>query len=173
MPKLPVRSLIKMIGCLIVCTGIGLLMIVPEYRGMGERERLAAKIRTDIETQRVLAPLFQDMLKKAKLKDTGRLILVEKKHWPRERAADLLVHFEEMGRKQDLEVEVLLPDAAVLLKESALLNIDIVARGQFSNFSPFFLALYTTPFVDHVERIQILAGDGLEEMRLKLWIAQK
>lgn len=147
-------------------------MIVPVYLGMGERDRLAAKIRTDIETQRVLAPLFQDMLKKAKLKDTGQLIPVEKKPWSKERAVDLLIQFEEMGRQQGLEVEVLLPDAAALLNETALLNIDIVARGQFTNFRSFFLSLFKAPFVDHVERIQILAGDGLEEMRMKLWIAQ-
>lgn len=172
MQKLPTQSLIQLIGCLAVVAVVGAIMILPAYRGLGEKDRLAGKIRLDIESQKVLTPLFQEMLKKAKLKDTGELVPVNKTPWPQEKASDLLVQFEAMGQKHELTVEVRLPDAATLIKEATHLTVDIAARGHFSNLRAFLIDLFKAPFIDHVERIQILAGDGLEEIRLKVWVLQ-
>lgn len=172
MLKIPTRSLVQLIGCLCVAAAIGMLMVFPAYRSLDEKDLAAATIRRDIASQKVLAPLFKEMLEKAKLKDTGELASVKRAPWPRDRAGGLQTRFEEVGRTFGLEVDVRLPDAAELIKKTTHLKIDVVARGAFSDFRPFFLSIYRMPFVDHVERIQILAGDGREEMRLKLWIAQ-
>ena len=143
------------------------------YRSLDEKDLAAASIRRDVASQKVLAPLFKEMLEKAKLKETGELVSVKSEPWPRDRAGGLQTRFEEVGRTFGLEVDVHLPDAAELIKKTTHLKIDVVARGAFDDFRPFFLSIYRMPFVDHVERIQILAGDGREEVRLKLWIAQK
>ena len=172
MPKIPTRSLVQLIGCLAVATAVGLLVILPAYRLTGEKDLLAAKIRRDIASQKVLAPLFKEMLEKARLKETGELALVKVVPWPRDRSGDLQARFEEAGKACGLEVDVHLPDAAELIKKTTHLKIDVLARGSFAAFRPFFLSVYRMPFVDHVERLQILAGDGQEEVRLKIWVAQ-
>jgi hypothetical protein len=172
-PKLPTKSIIKLVGCLVVITAVGSLMVYPAYRSLGEKDLEAEKIQGNIEAQEILTPLFKEMLKKARLKDTGKLTIPTKKPWPREGVSNLLALFEKMGRTHGLDVEVRLPDAAALLRETLHLKIDIIARGGFVQFQPFLLAIYKAPYLEHVERIQIFAGDGMEEMRLKLWINQK
>jgi hypothetical protein len=171
-PKLPRRSMIQLVACLVVTLAAILLLVYPEYAALEENDLAAARLRLEIEAQQTLTPLFQEMLKKSRLKDTGALVLPERKPWPKERAADLMAWFQQTGRNHRLAVEVGLPDAAGLIKPGAHLHVDVIANGSFADFQPFLADLHQAPFLDHIERIQILAGDETQQLRMKLWIAQ-
>ena len=173
MPKLPTRSLIQLFGGLFIAVVVGMLVVFPAYRGLGEKDAMARKIRSDIRMQQVLAPLFREMLEKASIRESCELALVAIRPWPRKRTLDLMDRFTAMGREHHLDIRVQFPDAASLVKQPGRFPVEMMVRGRFESFRPFFITLYKAPFIEHVEKIRILTDGESEEMQIRLWVAQK
>lgn len=171
LPRLPKQSVIKLTVCLAIILASVMGLIYPEQAALDQHDRTIAGLRGEIEAQESFLPLFQEMLKKAHLKDGGNLVMPERKPWPTERTSELMAWLDQTGSNRQLAMQVQLPDAAMSIGRGYRIPVEAVAKGDLTAFRAFLMDLCQAPFIEHIERLQITAGDGDLRLHLKVWVA--
>ena len=170
---LPTQSLIY---CFICGAGIIVfifLIIIPSQKTSAELDRDIEKINDRIEEQRILRPVFDSLLKRAKkeypidLPATQELKLA---HGDINEISDLL---QEIARRHDLEMKDIRTDVAALMEKSGNMLMQIDLTGDFMQFRDFLMDLSTIYSLEQIEEIKIRAIEGAREFNLRIRMAQK
>jgi hypothetical protein len=162
---------------IIICAGGILafiaLAIYPYHKSLARLDREIKKTESQIEEQKALFPIGQELLKSVMQKETWGLPFPEKTGLGRDKAADISVTFEKIARNSNLEVIRIIPDIKSLSEQAGLLSVTSVVKGKFYDFREFFMEIGRLPYLEHVEEVEIHPAEGVKEFSLKVWLALK
>jgi hypothetical protein len=171
------KSSMQSVRYAVICLGgiIGFVMlsIFPTHRAIVTTDKKIAALTEKVEEQKVLYPLFKDLLEKSKSETPSQLPFPKSAKLSKEETEDISSFFQELARQNGFSVETIVPDVVSLTDGSGYLMLDAVLRGEFLKFRNLLLQLGEIPYLEKIESIQIRTVEDLKEFRLKLWIAQE
>jgi inhibitor of KinA sporulation pathway (predicted exonuclease) len=171
--QLPTRS----IAFLLICAGgllvFTLLVIYPQRLSLAEADLEIMKLKERIDEQRILNPVFQDLLRKVRLKDTEGLPFPKKAKFVHSESATIPSVFQDIAQKSHLTLQDITTDVDSLIENSEYLKIKFVVKGDFVDLRTFMLNLGDLPYLEQIERIQIQSTKDAKEVSFKVWLAQE
>jgi hypothetical protein len=170
---LPTQSLLYFLIC-----GAGIivfifLIIIPSQKTSAELDREIEKITDRIEEQRILRPVFESLLKRAKKEDPAEVPASQEfklAHGDINEITDLL---REIARRHDLVMKDMRTDVAKLMENSGNMMMRIDVTGDFMQFRDFLMDLSSISSLKQIEEINIRAIEGTRELNLKILMAQQ
>ena len=167
---IPRKSLIYMGICSAGLLAFYLVAIAPYQRHLGLYDKDIRIIKARIEEQKVLTPVYQDLLRKMQVKDSEVLTIPEEAEFDIDMIDELSAIFGEIARKSNLEPIHFIPDPKSIPKDFSAMMVDAHINGDFLDLRQFLIDLGGVPYLKHIEEIQIKSMDGFKEFRLKLWL---
>jgi len=163
----------------LICGGgilcFALFAIYPNQMALSKMDREVRELTARIEEQKLLFPLFKELLKFSREKDTDTLPFPEKAKLKQNEIGKISTIIKEFAKENNLSVEEITPDINSLVDDSSHLKMYLKLKGDFPNLRNFFLRTGELPYLDHIEQIQIRTvseSDDLE-LGLKVWLAKE
>lgn len=163
----------------LIC-GIGILLFVmiiiyPNYTSLADMDMEIASLNVRLEEQKVLSPIFKDLIKKVRIKKTLDLPFPKKEKLSQDETEIIPLIIKEISKKSNIKFEKAVPDVESAIGGSGLLRIDVNLKGGFSNLRNFLLRLNELPYLEHIEKIRIRIENESHELQfdLKIWMAQE
>ena len=170
---LPTQSLIYFLICGSGILVFVLLIIIPTQKMSAELDKDIEKLNARIDEQRILKPVFDNLLKQVKKKGPTNLPATKKVKMARGDINKISEHLLEIARRCDLEIRDIQTDVNTLDNNAEYLLIRIHARGDFKKFRDFLVDLGKIPSLEQIEEIDIRAIENSRELKLKVWLAQQ
>jgi hypothetical protein len=173
LPKIPAQSVYYFLMC---ATGILLFIFIglyPQQSSLNQQDQDMAKIKARIEEQKVLFPLYQELLLlgKGQKRDSKLLPPSSKAGLSMDQLANISILFKNIAHEGSLEAVSVTPDVKSLTNDSKSISVSILVRGDFLKLQRFLFELEKLPYMEHIEEIQIQEAVGGKEFRLKTWLA--
>ncbi|MFC1813290.1 type 4a pilus biogenesis protein PilO [Thermodesulfobacteriota bacterium] len=169
--KLPPKSITYLSICGGMVLAFILLAIYPYHKALGSMDMEIQKINAKIDEQKILHPVFQELLKRSRIKEPTSLTLPKKEILSRADTGKILSIFQEIAQRSNLEIKSVQPDVEALIDNSEHLMVDVVMTGAFFDFRNFFLQLGGLPYLKHIERFQIKTEENVREINLRIWLS--
>jgi hypothetical protein len=150
-----------------------LLVVYPQRISLAEADLDIKKLKVRIEEQKMLYPIFQNLLKKARVKDTEGLPFPKKTKLTRDEILKISSIFQKITQKSNLILKEIIPDVDALISDSGYLKLNLIVKGEFSDLRNLMLQLGELPYLEHIERIQIRSVQDSKEISLKILLAQE
>jgi len=170
---LPTQSLIYFLICGAGILVFVLLIIIPTQKTSAELDKDIDKLNARIDEQRILRPIFDNLLKQIKKKGPTELPVTKKNKLARGDISRLSERLLEIARRYDLKLHDIQTDVNALENNADYLLIRIHASGDFKKFRDFLVDLGNIPFLEQIEEIDIRAIENSREFKLKIWLAQQ
>ena len=170
---LPTQSLILFLLCGAGIVVFVFLIILPTHNTSKQLDKDILKISDRIEEQRILKPVFESLLKRAKKKNPTNLPETKTVKLDRSDISKLSEDLQEMAFRNGLKVQDMNTDVSALIGKSGYLQMRMNLTGAFLDFRGFLVDLGTIPSLAVIEEIQIRAIEGSREFKIKMWMAQK
>ncbi len=170
LPKLPKRSFIYLLICI---GGVLILFITGIYPNTKIQEELDAQIillNNELDEQKILFPLFSDLMKTSRAKIENQLPFPGKAKLSRDDIGKIPSIFKETAHKSNLVFIGGIPDVNTLKDDSELLLVNVSVKGDFFGCRNFMVRLGEIPYLEKIETIQITAGRKFKEFKLRVWI---
>jgi hypothetical protein len=171
---LPTQSLVL---CLLCASGLLvflLFVILPGQRLSAELDRDIDGLRSRIEEQKVLSPVFKNLFEKSKQPATQGAPVSPKTKVSRGEIAGVPKRLLSMAAAHRLSVREIVPEVNTLMDASNRFLLRITAAGQFTDLRGFLIDLGSLSFFDSIEEIDIRAVEGgVEEFGLRIWLARE
>jgi hypothetical protein len=168
---IPKRTIIYSLLCLSGILFIILIGIIPKQLSLARLDQRIKSIQFQIEEQKSLYPIYQDLQKITQARDSKVLPSTLRSALLRTQLNAIPANFREIARKANLDMVSASPDLNSLSGESKLLQVNAVIRGNFFNFRKFLISLGEVPYLDRIEEIQIQQNEDTMEFKMKIWIA--
>jgi hypothetical protein len=172
-PKLPARSIVFFLMFLCVPLFYFLLIIYPQHISLAEADLDIKKLKVRIEEQKMLYPIFQNLLKKVRVKDTEALPFPKKTKLMRNETVKISSIFQEIAQKSNLVLKEITPDVDALISGAGYLKLNLTVKGKFLDLRNFMLQLGELPYLEHIGRIQIRSVQDSKEISFKFFLAQE
>jgi len=170
---LPTQSLIYCFICGAGIIAFIFLIIIPSQKTSAELDRDIEKINDRIEEQRILRPVFDNLLKRAKKEDPTDLPATQELKLARGDINEITDLLREIARRHDLEMKDIRADVTALMEKSGNMLMRIDLTGDFMQFRDFLMDLSTIYLLEQIEEIKISAIEGTREFNLRIRMAQK
>jgi len=170
---LPAQSLIYFLICGTGILVFVLLIIIPTQKTSAELDRDIDKLNARIDEQRILRPIFDNLLKQVKKKGPTELPVTQKNKLARGDVSTISERLLEIARRFDLKLHDIQTDVNALENNADYLLIRIHATGDFKRFRDFLVDLGNMPSLAQIEEIKIRAIENSREFKLKVWLAQQ
>lgn len=170
---LPTQSLVL---CMLCAAGILvflLFIILPTQRVSAELDREIDGLKSRIEEQKILFPVFKNLFEKSKPPATKSVSAPARTKVSREAIAGVPKRLQEMAAVHRLSVREIVPEVNTLMDASNRFLVRLTAAGQFADLRGFLVELGSLSFFDGIEEIDIRAVEGGEEFGLKIWMARE
>ena len=171
--KLPTRSITFFLICLCVLLLLSVLVIYPQRISLAGADLDIKKLKGRIEEQKLLYPIFQNLLKKVRAKDTEGLPFPKKAKLTRDETGKISSIFKKIVQKSNLTLKEITPDIDALIGDSRYLKLNLIVKGEFLDLRNFMLQLGKLPYLEYIERIQIRSVQDSKEISFKILLAQK
>ena len=159
--------------CIAGILGFIFMAVYPSRNALMERDRDIAELKAQIEEQKILTPLYKDLLERSEPLKTLSLPLPKRKKLDQNEIGRLSIYLEEIAARSHFELVGLVPDVDSLAQVSGLLSVNARLKGDFINFRDCFILLGALPYLEHIEEIRVRSTGGGQEFSLKLWLALK
>lgn len=169
---LPTQSLMCFLLCGAGVVAFIFLIIIPNHNAAVELDREIKGINESIEQQRILRPVFDGLLQRAKKKNPTELPAVKTVKLARGDINQVAQRLQEMAGRHDLEIRDIKTDVDEIMKNTGFMLMRVEAIGDFMNFREFLLDLGSLPALEQIEEITVRAIPANREYRLKIWMAQ-
>lgn len=150
-----------------------LLSIFPNYITYSNIESEINILQSQIEEQKILSPIFNDLSSKAKFKDPDDLPFPKKEKLSKNETSSISGIIQNIILLNGFELNSILTDVGGLMDGSGILKMSVEVTGDFENLRKLILQLGTLPYLEHIENIQINNANDKQNILLKLWIAQE
>jgi hypothetical protein len=170
---LPTQSLILFIICGAGILAFVFLVILPTYDTSVQLDKDISETSDRIEEQRILKPVFESLLKRAKKKNPTNLPDTKQAKLDRTDISKLSEDLQEMAFRHGLKVQNMNTDVSALIGQNGHLQMRLNLTGEFFDFRDFLVDLGTIPSLEVIEEINIRAIEGSREFKIKMWLAQK
>ena len=170
---LPTQSLVYFLICGVGILVFVFLIILPTHRAAYELDQDIKKLDGLIEEQRILKPVFDSLLKRAKEKYPTALPSTKKIKLARGDISKVSKTLQVMARRAGLNLRNISTDVNALDGNTGYLMMRLEVIGDFMRFRDFMVELGTIPALEKIEEINIRAIESSREFKLKIWMAQK
>jgi Tfp pilus assembly protein PilO len=150
-----------------------LLIILPSKKTAAELDQEIEKLSVRIEEQRILAPVFHSLLKRAKMEGPSELPSPEKSKLTHGDMNTISTVFQDIARRHNLKFEEITADVSPLAQETGYLLMRLRLSGDFFNIRKFLIDIGSIPSLEHIEEIDIKSTKSSKELLLKIWLAQE
>jgi len=150
-----------------------ILIIIPNQNTAAELDQEILKINDHIEQQRMLRPVFESMLERAKKKQPTNLPATKIVKLDRGDITKISELLQDIAGRRDLKILDIGTDANEIMNNTGYMLMRIHATGDLMKFREFLMDLGTFPSLEKIEEIKIRAIEGSREYKLKIWMAQK
>jgi hypothetical protein len=170
---LPTQSLILLILC-----GAGILVfllfiILPGKRLSAELDRDIDGLKSRIEEQKILSPVFKSLFEKSKPSAAQGPIPSARTKLSRGDIAGMPKRLQDMAGAHRLRVREVIPEVNTLTDASGRFLLRLNVAGQFNDLRGFLIDVGSLSFFESLEEIDIRAVEGGEEFGLKIWLARE
>lgn len=169
--NIPERSIIYFFTCLSGVLIFIFIGIVPGNRSLADLDRKTDEVRSRIEEQKRLLPIFQSLNKDIRKKDVRSLPFPARTRLPREKIDGIFTGFKEMAGRCGMKPLFITPDLNSLSGNSGVLPVEISLQGDYFNLRRLLISLGEVPYLERIEEIEIRQGKGTKEFRIKVWVA--
>ncbi|UCF93097.1 MAG: hypothetical protein JSW39_02765 [Desulfobacterales bacterium] len=149
------------------------MIILPYIRTAAELDADIIQLSARIEEQRILTPIFKNLLQQIKNSTPAGLPTAEMKKLTLGEMNSISELIRKMARRHDLTVAEITPDVDSITKDSGHLLINLIAVGKFFDLRKFIVDLGTIPSLEHIEALKISSIEDSREVKLKIWLAQE
>ncbi len=169
---------IKVFNLIFCGVGIAILLLIgiyPAHRTMTELDQSITKLQSDIEAQKLLFPVFIQLLKRSRQKSPSLLPAPEPQKLPRGDTSMLSQRFKNIAAENGVEVKRFTPDLESLIEGSGRLKMIAAVSGTFPDIREFLIRIGAIPFLDSFEYIQLQAppDTGPLELTMRFWVRQE
>jgi len=170
---LPTQSLIYILTCGGGVIVFIFLIIIPNQNTSTELDQEIEKLNDRIEQQRILRPVFDTLLDRAKREKSTELPAIKKVKLNRDDINKVSEIIQDMAGRHDLKVQDVRTDANEIMNNTGYMLMRVQVTGDFIKFREYLMDLGTIPSLELIEEINIRAIEGNREYKLKIWMAQK
>ena len=170
---LPTQSIIYCLICGAGLIAFIFMIIIPSQKTSAELDRDIQKVNDQIEEQRILRPVFESLLKRAKKEDPNELPAAPKFKPASGGINGITDLLQEIARRHNLEMKDISTDVAALMNNTENLLMQINLTGNFMQFRDFLLDLCAISALEQIDEIKIRAVEGTREYNLRIRMAQK
>ena len=170
---LPTRSLMY-----VIIFGGGILLfflvgILPAQKETGALNFQIENINTRIEEQKILTPVYENLLKRAEIKTPAGLDLVPKAKIKKGQTEEVAATFQEMAFASQLNLVDFRPDLESVIGNTGFLKVNLVMSGEFINLHHFLMQMCQLPYLELIEQISIRSVRDTKEIRIQAWLAHE
>lgn len=170
---MPTQSLILFLLCGAGIIVFVFLIILPTQNTSAQLDKDITATSDRIEEQRILKPVFESLLKRAKKKNPTELPATKSAKLDRTDISKLSKDLQEMAFRHGLKVQAMNTDVSALIGKSGHLRMRLNLTGAFLDFRGFLVDLGTIPSLEVIEEIEIRAIEGSREFKIIMWLVQK
>ena len=170
---MPTQSLFLLLLCGAGIVVFVFLIILPTQSTSEQLDKDILKISNRIEEQRILKPVFQSLLKRAKKNNQTDLPITKATKLDRSDISNLSEDLQEMAFRHGLKVQDMKTSVSSLTGKGGYLQMRLNLTGAFLDFRGFLVDLGAIPSLELIEEIQVRAIEGSREFKIKMWMAQK
>lgn len=169
--RLPRENVTRLLLCLGVLLAAFLLLVYPEMRTITRVEGEIAATRARIEQQKILFPVYRELLSVYQNASTESLPRVKRTPLAQGEMGGVAATIADMAREQGLEVRSVTPDPDSLAAGGGLISVRCILTGDIQALRAFYLALGALPSLAHVEKFQVEDVYAGRTYRLDFWLA--
>jgi len=149
------------------------LTILPAMQSSAGLDMEIKKIKDSMDEQKILAPVYNNLLKKTTFKKTKGVEAPKKNKLAQGDTRKIIERLNSIAKNSNITLVDITPDVDTLIGGSGYLLIKIFAKGEFINLHQFLFQLCELPFLEFIEQIKITSVRNTKEFRLKVWMAQE
>ncbi|MFH1980890.1 MAG: hypothetical protein ABIL58_03515 [Pseudomonadota bacterium] len=169
-PNKMIRNMVIIAASLVLIGGI---MIYPNFKGLNALEEEAVVLRKQLEEQKMLMPVFSEMVKRSKSARKSPLPFPERRPLTTDDIRAALIDMKQRAEEMHLEVTDIVPGIRGFVENAQRVVVNISLLGDLKDFKSFLLSVSAEPYVDAIQTIQIVAQTDRSQFRLTLWIARQ
>ncbi len=167
------QSFIILVICAAGILAFFLLIILPAKKTAAELDKDIQRLTVRIEEQRILAPVFHSLLKRAKMEGPSELPSPEKSKLTHVDMNAISTVFKDIAGRHNLNLEEITADVSSLTQETGYLLMRLRLSGDFFKIREFLIDIGSVPSLEHIEEINIRPTKTSNELGLKIWLAQE
>jgi hypothetical protein len=169
--KIPRRVAILHLACWGGLLLFLMAVVLPLYGSMTGLDRQMRDLRSQVDEQKNLHPLYQTLQAKGRNVAPSVLPTPDRGKLSRDLIATVPAAFRRIGQNAGMESFSVSPDASSLAGNSPFLLVRVTAQGDFLNFRRYLIGLGELPYLDRVEEIEIRQNPDIMEFRVTVRLA--
>lgn len=162
---------------LLLCIGgfvaFVVMVIYPYHQSIMDATLDIETLQSRIKEQRVLYPVFKDILKKARFKETEKAPFSDEAKYTMDNTGDYLSVLKKIALKHKFKIDKIIPQIDFPGKNTGYMTVNLVIEGSFIDLRKFLISLEQLPFLKHIEKIGIKTVKDTNNINLKIWTVQK
>lgn len=166
--RLPKRSLIYILVCVggILCfLGVGIL---PNQRELSKLDNETSEMELALHKQKILFPVFKKAMQTLHEEKESDLAVPEKSGVDRKDINSISSSFRKLASECSLHFKSGIPDVGKINKNMDAIPFTLEVAGGYFDFRLFLTKLVLLPHLEHIDTIEINAGSGMKEYRLRI-----
>ncbi len=172
-PKLSSETIVYLMLCGGGILAFILLAILPYKKALRKMDEDIQNINAQINEQKVLKPIFKDLLNQIKAESPQGLPVAPKSKLGRNDTDKLAAIFQKMTRSSHLRLDNFIPDLNTFVDNTGVLKVTVIVSGDFLNLRPFLLKLNRISYLEHIEQVAVRTVKNLKEANFMIWMAKE
>ena len=166
--RLPKRSLIYILVCaggILLFVGIGIL---PNQSVLTKLDDETSRVEFELQKQKALFPVFKKAMQILHDQKKEGVAVPKKSTEGLKDINSISPYFETIAIESGLHFKSGLPDVGKIKNSSGVIPFTLIVAGNYFDFRIFLMNLAADPHLDHIETIEVAAGSGMKEYRLRM-----
>lgn len=165
------QTLIALSICMAGLILFVLFGIFPLYNASREAEAEILTAKAELERQKILHPLYIDLVKKKNQLPTLALALPETEPVRRENVRHLQKEIRDLALQNGMQTVSAVPDVSTMRRNSNRLLVVVDVKGDWMNLRYFLVQLGAMPQFDFMEKLTVKPEEEGKHFSLQVWFA--
>jgi len=166
--RLPKRSLIYILVCaggIVLFVGIGIL---PNQSVLTKLDDETSRVEFELQKQKALFPVFKKAMQILHDQKKEGVPAPKKSGDGLKDINSISPYYRKLAVESGLHFKSGLPDVGKIKNSSGVIPFTLVLAGKYFDFRVFLMKLAVDPHLDQIETIEVTAGSGMKEYRLRM-----
>ena len=165
-------NLVYVIICLLGIVIFALVGIFPNSAAMDTLEADIAELNTKVQTQELLFPVYQKLIKEVTEKIPSKLPLPEKSESAQDDLGRINEMFSKLAKESDVNFSSAAPDAISYLENTEHLTMNVNFSGDFFKLRQLLLSVCRLPYLGSIDTMRFETDQGRKRLSFKLKLKQ-
>ena len=170
--KIHPSNLIYVIICLLGVVVFAMVGIYPNSVAMDSLEVDIAELDQKVQTQELLFPVYQKLIKEVTQKIPSKLPLPEKGQKTQNDLGRINDMFSKLAEESDVVFSSASPDAVSYLEDTEHLTMNVNFNGDFFKLRKLLLSVCSLPYLGEINEMRFETDQGNKRLSFKLKLKQ-